>query len=291
MAHINNENDDNNIHKRDFEKLKQKYRILIRLGKGSFGSVYQIMDKETNHDYAVKVEDKSSRMRLKYEYDIYKNLENHKIGGIPRIFDFFKTKKSYYMIMQLLGDSLDQKMNDDPTLFNLPTVLKLGINIIRILECIHNAGYLHRDIKPNNFLVGLNNDKQKLYIMDFGLSKKYITDDGEHIQLRKDRSLVGTARYASINVHMGFEPSRRDDLESVGYMLIYFLKKKLPWQGLKKKSNVEQVKLIGEVKMKIGLDQLCSDLPPCFKEYLTYCKKLKFEEKPNYDYLVGLLRS
>jgi serine/threonine protein kinase len=124
--------------------------------------------------------------------------------------------------------------------------------------------------------------------MDFGLSKRYLSSNGEHIDLREDRTLMGTARYASINVHMGFEPSRRDDLESVGYMLVYFIKKKLPWQGLKKKKDVDQLKLIGEYKMKISLDELCDKLPQCFKEYLKYCRNLKFSETPDYKYLKRL---
>jgi serine/threonine protein kinase len=283
--HINNEQIINN--KRDFDKLKQKYKLLIRLGKGSFGSVYHIMHKETGNEQAVKIEEKSSRSQLKNEYKIYKNLIRNGVSGIPNIVDYFESKKLCFMIMQLLGDSLDHKFNNYGK-FDLSTVLKLGIKIIGLLENIHDAGYLHRDIKPNNFLVGTGHDYNKIYVMDFGLSKKYITNDGEHIKFRDGRSLVGTARYASINVHMGFEPSRRDDLESVGYMLIYFLKKKLPWQGLKKKKNIDQVKLIGDVKMKTSLNYLCYDLPQCFGKYLVYCKNLKFEEKPNYKYLMNL---
>jgi|SRR3989344_1749558 len=268
-------------------KLDSKYKLLIQLGSGSFGSVWRILNKTNRNEYAIKIETKNSKSRLKNEFKIYRNLMLCGVQGIPIIKDYFETNKNCYLVMQLLGKSLDQILNSTENPFDITTVLKIGIYIIRLLESIHNAGYLHRDIKPNNFLTG-KEDVNNLYIMDFGLSKKYILDNGEHIAPREERSLIGTARYASINVHMGYEPSRRDDLESVGYMLIYFLKKKLPWQGLKKVKNVDQVKIIGECKMKTSLQDLCCNLPECFKQYLEYCRKLQFSEKPNYDYLVNL---
>jgi serine/threonine protein kinase len=191
-------------------------------------------------------------------------------------------------MMQLLGKSLDQIMNESSISFNLQTVLKLGIQITKLLEIVHDAGFIHRDIKPNNFLIGVGEDNDSVFVMDFGLSKKYIDDiSGNHIPMKIERSLVGTARYASINVHKGFEPSRRDDLESVGYMLIFLLLKRLPWQGLKKK-NSDHIKLIGECKMKTSLDDLCENIPSCFKEYIKHCKNLKFDESPNYEYLKSL---
>ena len=220
--------------------LEDKYNLLSELGSGSFGSVFRAEDIRTKKEYAIKVEDKNSKSRLKNEYDIYRKLKKTVVYGIPRVKKYFESEGRCFMLMQLLGKSLDYWVSKSEYAFDLATVLKLGINIINLLESVHSAGYLHRDIKPNNFLIGYEDDDiSNIYIMDFGLSKKYLDSKGKHIPYRDGKSLVGTARYASINVHKGIEPSRRDDLESVGYMLLYFLFKKLPWQGLKKKQDTD----------------------------------------------------
>ena len=266
--------------------LRNNYKLLIELGSGSFGSVWKIVDNKTGFDYAMKIEDKNQKSRLKVENDVYNDLKQNGITkGIPNIYKYFESNKKCFLIMDLLGKSLDNLLNETEKGFTINQVKMFGISIINLLEKIHNAGYIHRDIKPNNFLVGYTDND--LYIMDFGLSKKYIVND-KHIKMKTERSLTGTARYASINVHDGIEPSRRDDLESVGYMLLYFISKKLPWQGLKKEKNKSQIILIGEYKKKISLDELCFPFPNCFKEYLTYCRKLKFDETPNYQYLKSL---
>jgi serine/threonine protein kinase len=282
------ENNEINNEIKNTNMIEDNYKFLIELGSGSFGSVWRVIDRKTKKEYAVKIEDKNSKSRLKNEYKIYKNLREFGISfGVPKVKCYFESQKKCYLIMQLLGQSLDQVLNDLDKSFDLSTVLKLGIQITKLLEIIHSAGYLHRDIKPNNFLVGLGKDKDCVFVMDFGLSKKYI-NDGAHIKMRNERSLVGTARYASINVHNGLEPSRRDDLESVGYMLIYLLVKKLPWQGLKKKKNCDHIKLIGECKMKTSINDLCKGIPSCFKEYIKYCRNMDFDEKPDYNYLKNL---
>jgi casein kinase 1 len=270
-------------------QLSDKYKLLKKIGSGSFGEVYTVLDRKTKNIYAGKIESKSKRSRLNDEYEIYKELEKKGIHiGIPKMITFIETDKQQILIMELLGDSLDQKLESFGGKFDIGTVLKLGIEIINLLEKIHNAGYIHRDIKPNNFLVGINECDDKLYIMDFGLSRNYLLDDGRHIKFKNNKSLVGTARYVSINIHMGIEPSRRDDLESVGYMLIYFLLGKLPWQGLKKQKN--QIKSIGDVKMYTDLNKPSLNIPPCFCSYISYCKKLDFDETPDYNELKNMFR-
>ena len=220
--------------------LSNKFKFIKRIGSGSFGEVYMVQNK--NNIYAAKIEEKSRKLILKEEYNIYKKLhKNGMLYGIPEIRTYIETPRYNMLIMELLGRGLDYLLEKNNGTFDLSTVLEIGINITKILQQVHSAGIIHRDIKPNNFVIG-KNDQNSLYIIDFGLSKQYITK-GSHINMRAERSLVGTPRYSSINVHMGIEPSRRDDLESVGYILIYFLKGKLPWQGLKKKKKQNIQKL------------------------------------------------
>ena len=129
--------------------------------------------------------------------------------------------------------------------------------------------------------------------MDFGLSKQYIVmgDEGDksHIEFKTERSLIGTARYCSQNIHWGFEPSRRDDIESICYIMIYFFKGCLPWQGLKKNKHKTQVQIIGDKKNTVSIGSLCKDMPDCFGLILEYVKSLKFEQKPDYKLIMELL--
>lgn len=278
-------------------KLVSDYYVLIEnIGHGSFGKVY-IAQNQAGGFAAVKTEDtycNKKKTRIENEYNIYKQL--HKKGfdkGVPKVYDFMKTPRFNLMFMELLGPSLDDIFDEykrNGKTFDKKLVHLIAQQIITLLENLHEAGFIHRDIKPSNFLLSRDKDivtsLQNIHIMDFGLSKSYIKN-GKHIEYRDSRSLIGTPRYASRNMHIGIEPSRRDDLEAVGYMLLYFLNGKLPWQGLKKRKDVIDVDAIGEKKLSMTLDELCVDCPE-IKTYMSYCINLKFDEKPNYDYLRSL---
>ena len=164
--------------------------------------------------------------------------------------------------------------------------------MIQRIKVVHEERIIHRDIKPDNFLVGGNeNTKNTIYIIDFGLAKCYKSSDGEHIPFRDGKNLTGTARYASINTHIGYEQSRRDDLETIGHVLLYFLKGTLPWQGLPGRSKQEKYANIKKKKKEVTVEELCKDQPEEFREFMHYCRGLSFTQDPDYSYIIGLFES
>ena len=164
--------------------------------------------------------------------------------------------------------------------------------MIQRIKVVHEERIIHRDIKPDNFMTGGNEaTKNTIYIIDFGLSKKYFSNSmKKHIPYIEGKNLTGTARYASLNTHLGIEQSRRDDLESLGYMLIYF-KKKLPWQGLIGTTKKEKYKKIKNKKLETSFETLCDEFPSEFLVYMNYCRELKFYQRPDYDYLRSLFKN
>jgi len=268
--------------------VSDNYIFIKKIGSGSFGEVFLAEYKNGGY-VAAKIEDRNRSPRIVNEYKIYNYLHKKKFNvGLPKIYDFIQTPDYNMMFMQLLGPSLEDLFTKYKRKFTLPTVFLLGLQLIELMEQLHSTNFIHRDIKPNNFLIGRDRHKNQIYITDFGLSKKYKVN-GKHIEFRDNRSLIGTARYASRNMHMGFEPSCRDDLESVGYMLVYFLKGSLPWQGLKKKKGENHLEIIGNAKICTSVDSMCEDIPECFCEYIKYCRGLKFDEVPDYKYLKNLI--
>jgi serine/threonine protein kinase len=268
--------------------LGDNFNLIKKIGSGSFGEVYLTRDKN-GKEYAAKIEAKTEKNRLKAEFNIYKKVLNNKnILGIPKVYNYIETTEYNILIMELLGKSLENVYDDNQREFSMSTIFKLAMDMLNIIERFHAKGFIHRDIKPNNFLFNCKKPYDTLYLMDFGLSKKYIQSN-KHIDIKFDRSLIGTARYASQNIHWGFEPSRRDDMESICYILIYFFKGCLPWQGLKKDKTKTQVQKIGDKKNIVPTEILCKDMPECFCKILDYVKTLKFEEKPDYKSIIALL--
>lgn len=159
------------------------------------------------------------------------------------------------------------------------------------LEFIHSRHFLHRDVKPDNFLIGIGKKQHFVYVIDFGLAKRFRDPKtGEHIPYRDGKNLTGTARYASVNTHLGIEQSRRDDLESLGQLLIYFNKGQLPWQGLPARTKKEKYEKIRDKKLSTSIETLTKGMPDEFNIYLNYCRQMKFEEKPDVAYLRKLFK-
>jgi serine/threonine protein kinase len=229
--------------------------------------------------------------QLTYEYKIYKHLQG--FYGIPKVYEMFKDKfhneKYYGMSMDLFESSLENKFQECNCKFSLKTVCSLGIEMLKIIKEMHNSSIIHRDLKPDNFLVDKDNS---IYICDFGLSKPFRDlKTHTHILYKENKSLTGTPRYASINNHLGIQQSRRDDLESLIYILIYFYNGKLPWQGLKTKTKNKKYKRIMEKKLATSIDYLCKGLPMEFISFLEYTRYLRFADKPDYDYLIELFKN
>jgi len=247
----------------------------------------------SGEEVAIKLEPlKSRHPQLLYEAKIYKGLAGS--VGIPSI-HWYGVQDAYtVMVLDLLGPSLEDLLNFCKGRLSLKTVLMIADQMINRLECVHSRNVIHRDVKPDNFLLGLGRRANQVNLIDFGLSKKYRDSKTQvHIPYREGKALTGTARYASINTHAGLEQSRRDDLEALGYVLIYLVKGCLPWQGLPSKTpktKQERYDEIMQQKINTSLKDLCKDLPQQFEEYLTYCRKLQFEERPDYGYLRQLLR-
>ena len=262
-----------------------KYTCVKKLGKGSFGSIYQaVYGKE---EYALKFEDrKKNNDLLQNEAAIMNYLKG---PNIPTVKSYGFTSSYNILVMQLLGRDLEHHFKRRKK-FSVKTVCMLGFQMINILENIHEKHILHRDIKPENFVMGLNQNSKIVYLIDFGLAKKY-RSMSTLIQypLTLKKKFTGTARYASINALKGYEHSRRDELESLGYIFIYFLKGKLPWQNIKVKDKEEKFKKILQKKLEISSSELCLGIPKEFEIFLEYVKNLKYDEKPDYNMLKDLL--
>eukprot|EP00042_Codosiga_hollandica_P023586 m.94427 g.94427 ORF g.94427 m.94427 type:complete len:385 (+) comp51247_c0_seq1:257-1411(+) len=272
-------------------RVGNKYRLGRKIGSGSFGDIYLGTNITNGEEVAIKLESVQTRHpQLQYESKIYKILQGG--VGIPQI-KWFGIEGDYnVMVMELLGPSLEDLFNFCSRRFSVKTVLLLGDQMISRIEYMHSKNFIHRDIKPDNFMMGLARRGNQVYIIDYGLAKKYRDPKThQHIPYRENKSLTGTARYASINTHLGIEQSRRDDLESLGYVLMYFNRGSLPWQGLKAATKRQKYDKISEKKMATPVEALCSSFPMEFATYLNYCRSLRFEDKPDYSYLRQLFRN
>ncbi|KAI8089203.1 binary complex of casein kinase-1 with Cki7, partial [Halteromyces radiatus] len=263
------------------------FKIGRKIGEGSFGVIYQGINLLNNQPVAVKFEPrKSDAPQLRDEYRAYKILAGS--VGIPYAHYFGQEGLHNVLVIDLLGASLEDLFDACSRQFSVRTVAMLAKEMVTRIQCVHEHNLVYRDIKPDNFLMGRagNNNNNVVYMIDFGMAKHYRDPKTkQHIPYRERKSLSGTARYMSINTHLGREQSRRDDLESLGHVFMYFLRGSLPWQGLKAATNKQKYEKIGEKKQSTSIKDLCAGFPGEFAIYLQYVRKLGFEENPDYDFL------
>ena len=270
--------------------IGNQYKILInkKLGSGSFGDIYLGINLKTKEEIAIKLELVETRTpQLNYESKILKFLQGGE--GFPVVYFYGVVGIYNVMIIDLLGPTLEDKFKLCYRKFSLKTVLMLAIQMLNRIEFLHSRHFLHRDIKPENFLLGIGKKKHEIYLIDFGLAKRFRdSKTGEHIAYQDGKSLTGTAIYASIYTHLGIEQCRRDDLESLGYVLMYFLRGDLPWMGLQLKTREEKQQKIMELKINYTPDLLCKGFPEEFINYFNVVREMQFETKPDYEFFKSL---
>lgn len=268
------------------------FRLRRKIGSGSCGEVFSGRNAETGEQVAIKLEKvESKRPMLLHEAHLYSALKGE--VGIPKVHWHGTESEFNVMVMDRLGPSLQNLFDACNRKFSLKTVLMIADQMITRVEQVHAKDYLHRDIKPDNFLIGGHQVGKAglVHIIDFGLSKRYRERKTQkHVAFGEGKGFLGTARFASLNAHRGTVQGRRDDLEAIGYVLVYFLCGSLPWQGIKADTKPELYKRIAEMKESIPTEKLCEHLPIEFATFLDYCQGLSFTEKPDYSYLRSLFQ-
>lgn len=266
------------------------YRVGKKIGEGSFGVIFEGTNLLNNQQVAIKFEPrKSDAPQLRDEYRTYKILVG--CPGIPNVYYFGQEGLHNILVIDLLGPSLEDLFDHCNRRFSVKTVVMVAKQMLSRVQTIHEKNLIYRDIKPDNFLIGRPNSKSAnvIHVVDFGMAKQYRDPKTkQHIPYRERKSLSGTARYMSINTHLGREQSRRDDLEALGHVFMYFLRGGLPWQGLKAATNKQKYEKIGEKKQTTAIKDLCEGLPEEFNKYLSYVRNLGFEDTPDYDFLRDL---
>jgi serine/threonine protein kinase len=267
-----------------------QYEVNRLIGRGSFGETYRACHTLTHRQVALKCESQSTRNpQLLRESRVYRYLAG--AHGFASLHWFGRYNDSSVLVLDLLSNSLADRFSHCRRRFSLKTVLMIADEILCRIEFLHRKGIIHRDIQPGNFLLGRGSKSAVIYLIDFGLSTRFIDRKGQHMPFRENQTVVGTARFISINTHLGIEQSRRDDLESIAYLLIYFMKGKLPWQGLPADTPSDKYHQIAKMKMETSVEQLCCGLPSAFGVFLEQVRSLRFQDEPDYPFYRRLFRS
>lgn len=268
------------------------YEVQRNIGKGSFGAVYLAQDTMCGDRYACKLETitPNQKPQLDLEFRIYRHFASYKAVGIPQAYWFGLCDNHRALIMDLLGLNLQQLLTYCGGTFTLKTTLMLAVQMLERVELIHTHSICHRDIKPENFVMGRGHQRYVCHLIDFGLCKKFLNSLGRHVECKQYRSMVGTARYTSMNATEGLEHSRRDDLIALGYVWIYFLKGTLPWQGIQAKTTSMRNSQIAEIKRNTPIACLCEGCPSEIAEYMEAVTQLAFDQPPDYKALKALLK-
>jgi len=269
-----------------------RFTFAEPLGKGGFAFVFAGWDNLTKEHVAIKVENKERKnasRSIKKEYRLLVKLCNAGCP-VPKAIWCGRCEDRRVMVMQRMGESLSDFYKLCGKKFSVQTTLCLTQELITILESLHDAGVLHRDIKLQNFLTGYKNSTA-FYVCDFGLSDFYVDPTtNQHIPLTKGHSRYGTVRYASLNNHRGVEQSRRDDLESLGFVCIYAARGTVPWQTIRNEDRRKKWSQVYDMKRRIKLDELCQGLPECFITFMNYVRALDFDARPDYEYLRSIFQ-
>lgn len=300
---INHEEEEN------LKLIAGEFKLLERISQGGFGDVRICQSVKNQKKYAIKIESNEKRSHkanshLRNEYKIHKIMQG--AVGFPKINCFctklppkspnyyysFSTKSISYLVHELLGPSLENLFVQCNHRFSLKTVLMIADQVLCRLEYMHNKRFIHQDIKPDNFLMGTGTNSNVIYIIDFGLSKS-IDEHKEtmHDPMLIDQEFIGTSRYATISAHLGYEQSQKDDLESLSYSFVYFLKGKLPWQGIDVSDKELKCHLISQKKQSIPHVDVFDGLPSEFYQFFQLVHNLNFNERPNYSLYRQMFRN
>lgn len=269
------------------ELIGGKYKVGKKIGSGAYGQIRVGTDVQTGQTVAIKFESMNSKdLQLMMENQIYQLLRGKK--GFPSIYLFCRYMDHHVLVMEMLGRNLDSVFECLHYKFSLKSIIFLTLQLLKRFETIHQVKILYRDVKPENFMLGVRTNT--VYVIDFGLSKSYVDSAGRHIQPHATHEIIGTARYMSVSAHLCREQGRKDDLEALGYVFLYFLRGKLPWSGLKADGFKEHNRMICELKRDTPEEDLCAGYPQEYMNYLKYVRALGFEDTPDYEKLRNMFK-